>query len=383
MKRAPIVLQSCAWCGTGVEVPPDGDSRDAVFCPAHLVLAGRTPWYLGQKAIANAEWLHEMAASALLHWPWASLAALAGPLVPGRLTYFAAFPGNGKTTVVTQCIDAWLRAGKTITFMPLEADAGETITRVACYRAGVDADEALSMRLRMRADAGDRLAQQQIEDLTVCYRLMKEDTTLLNALRIEPSSMLTLKTFDKALRAAEAMESDVVIVDHVDNVEHDEREAGSEIQLSNKLQHLALEAAKGMGIPFVLATQLNSSRTSGDRLAHYRAPLVDWLYNKGKKEQLGATILGCYRPMNPDADEELVKSVRAGRAEPHSLLLQNRMAVALMKGRYAGSMKERSALLRYERGMISDIDGVDAFVDRSAQHGISTGLGASERGRRA
>jgi|GEM_PF-4783111 len=374
----------CGWCQGPVDVPQKGwahrDDGAGALCSKCHDVDGRHPWVIGQHAITKALALHHTPAEALTSWPWQALNDLAGPLVPGRLTYVAAFPGNGKTTFLTHCIAYWLEQGKTITYLPLESDASEVMARMACHRTGVSADDALSMRLRQRADAGDQSATAQLNDLEVCYRLLQEDTELLYALRIEPIQALTLASFQKAVRATEVMESDLLVVDHVDHVEHEEGEGSSEIQLSNRLQAAALSAAKRLNIPVVLASQLNSSRTGGDRLAHYRPPLMDWLYNKGKKDQMASVCLGLYRPMDPDADADLTKRVREGHADPGTVLLANRMGVCGMKLRFGGAQKEKTTLLEYAHGTIRDLAAPDIRALHASSTGIYTGRGASEFG---
>lgn len=329
---------------------------------------------MNQEALDYAEWLHEMDASSLLRWPWRTMNDFAGPLVPGRLTYIAAFPGNGKTSFAAHLLRHFLRVQKKkVTYLPLEADPGETFTRLACLDCGISADEALSKRLKDRAEMGDAAARIQHEELTVAYRLMREDRELLESLRIEPIDALTPKSFAKALKVAHLQESDVVIVDHVDHAENDHGDSGADITVSNQMQSMALRAAKGMSIPIILLTQLNSSRTGGDALAHYRRPLVDWLYNKGKKEQMAANIFGLSRVLDPSADSEAIQDVRAGRRDVSSIVLADVMEVSGMKMRYGGASRDKSIKLKYVRGHIMDMPDDDGRDVLASSHGIALG----------
>jgi KaiC/GvpD/RAD55 family RecA-like ATPase len=304
----------------------------------------------------------------------------AGPLVPGRLTYIAAFPGNGKTSFAAHLLQHFLRVQKKkVTYLPLEADPGETFTRLACLDCGISADEALSKRLKDRAEMGDTVAKAQHDELTVAYRLMREDRELLEALRIEPIDALTPKSFANALRVAQLQESDVVIVDHVDHAEHDAGESGADIAVSNQMQAMALRAAKALSIPIILLTQLNSSRTGGDALAHYRRPLVDWLYNKGKKEQMGANIFGLSRMLDPKADPDAVQEVRAGRRDVSTVVLPDVMEVSGMKMRYGGASRDKSITLKYLRGHIMDMPDDDRRDVFAAGHGIALGSPSNRR----
>ena len=372
---------SCHFCHHSVDLPQRGwVDGQAAYCVAHHALADRDPYVIGQEALDYAEWLHEMDTSALIRWPWKAMNDFAGPLVPGRLTYIAAFPGNGKTSFAAHLLQHFLRTQKKkVTYLPLEADPGETFTRLACLDCGISADDALSKRLKDRAEMGDPVAQAQHDELSVAYRLMREDRELLEGLRIEPIDALTPKSFANALRVAQLQESDVVIVDHIDHAEHDAGESGADIAVSNQMQAMALRAAKALSIPIILLTQLNSSRTGGDALAHYRRPLTDWLYNKGKKEQMAANIFGLSRVLDPKADPDAVQEVRAGRRDVSTVVLPDVMEVSGMKMRYGGASRDKSITLKYLRGHIMDMPDDDRREVFASGHGIALGSPSNRR----
>lgn len=377
---APIATLRCHFCGGPVDLPQKGwQAGQKAYCSAHHILDGTDPWVIGQEGIDYAEWLHNLPTDALIRWPWKAVNDLAGPLAPGRLTYVAAFPGGGKTSFLTHCLYWWLSEGKTVTYLPLESDPGEVFVRLACLEVGASADEALSFRLAERKDRGDMEAMRLHDDLTIAYRLFRDRRALLDALRILPIASLTVRAFTKAVAVAEAMESDLIVVDHVDHVEADLNEHTPEIQVSNALQSEALKAAKRLSIPVVLATQLNSSRTGNDRLAHYRPPATDWLYNKGKKEQMAANILGLSRALLPGISPDWLSEVRAGTRPITDVVAENRMAVTGMKLRYGGSAKERTVQLAYERGRITDLDPADQRETLASRHGVLLGSPSERR----
>lgn len=370
----------CQHCGGAVDLLQPGYKQGGpAYCSRHHVLAGLEPWRIGHEAIDYAEWLHELPVDELVRWPWQAVNDLAGPLAPGRLTYIAAFPGGGKTSFLTHCLYHWLGAGKTVTYLPLESDPGEVFVRLACLETGVSADEALSFRLAQRKAAGDAQAEAQHEALAEVYRLFRERRALLDSLRIMPVPTLTVAAFDKAVRVAEAMESDLIVVDHVDHVESERGQFTSEIQVSNDLQGAALSAAKRLSIPVVLATQLNSSRAGNDRLAHYRPPSTDWLYNKGKKEQMAAKILGLSRVLRTGVPSDWLTEVRQGTRPVQDVVMDNRMAVTGMKLRYGGALKERTVQLKYEHGRILDLDAGDQRDSQAARHGVLLGSPSDRR----
>lgn len=370
----------CKFCGGPVDLVQRGWTAGApAYCTQHHVLADNDPFMVGQAAIDFAEWLHDLPDEKLIRWPWRAVNELAGPLVPGRLTYIAAFPGGGKTTFLTHCLYHWLADGRRVLYLPLEADAGEAYARLACLELGISADEALSFRLRQRSDEGDERAAQQLVDLKATYEAMRFRHDLLERLHIVPIEALTLDEFRRALAVAQLRESDLVVVDHVDHVENDEGEHADGIAVSNALQSLALKASKGLQIPMVLATQLNSSRVGQDRLAHYRPPSTDWLYNKGKKEQMAANIIGLSRMLDLTKPADWLSEARAGTRSPQEVALPNTMGVTGMKLRYGGALKEKTVSLRYEHGRITDLDAPDARDHAARRHGLLLGSPSNRR----
>lgn len=370
---------SCAWCGVPVHTPHRGwEAGQAAYCPEHVVVAGRHPHSIGVGALTDAIDLQDCDTGEFLRWPWRDLHEMAGILVPRRVYYVAAFPGNGKTSFLSECFASWIHAGHHVTYLPLESDASETMTRVACSRIGVSADDALSLRLRERMEQGDPAATHQWQELQRTFAALRNDKDFLYQFRIDPTSVLSPKRFEQVIKACDAMQSAALIVDHVDHSEGDADDHSPEIRISNRIQQMSLDAARALSIPVILATQLNSSRTGGDRLAHYRPPLMDWLYNKGKKDQIGAVCLGLYRPIDPAKTEE-IKQVRAGMAEPRTITKSHRMGVAGMKLRFGGDKKEATVELKYERGRLSDLDPADEWADASAEHGIPTGSPSMRR----
>ena len=366
----------CVWCGNAVDNPqPDFNAKiDQPYCTAHHSLAHRDPRDIGTYALEDAETLLNMPASSLVRWPWRAVNELAGPIVPGRLTYVAGWPGGGKTTLISHLLRYWLDQGLRVSMLPLEADPLEVMARLACLELGINADLALSMKLRMSADAGDPFARKQLAELTEWMRAQRKNTGFLKQLRIEPLESLTPQSFAKSVHAAALMESDILVVDHVDEVEGEANDATPEIQLSNQIQSAALRLAKYYRIPVILATQLNSSRTGGDPLAFYRAPRSDFLYNKGKKEQKAATILGLYRPMDMTlVDKDTNRAVAAGSMSASSIAKANTMGIVGMKLRYGGSALGSTCELHYEHGKLADLAGHDALESSIDRHGIATG----------
>jgi len=362
----------CRYCLEPLQqLPKRWKVGDPLYCAAHEVLVDRDPVVIGYDALDFAEYLHDMGPDQMMHWPWPSMRKLAGPIVAGRVTYIAGFPGGGKTSVLALALRHWVRVEKKrVVYLPLEAHPGEVLTRFGCLELGIEPDDALSKRLAMRAHAGDEWARHQHNQLTEWFIQRRTDRELFEGLRIEPCEALTIPAFKKALDVARALEADLLVTDHVDHVEQD---GGSDITASNAIQTMSLNASKRHGIPMLLATQLNDSRTGGNRLAHYQPPTTQFLYNKGKKDQIGAQIFGLSRVLLPSATDDQIRDVQKGQRDIGTIAMNNVMRINGMKLRYGTEHAGREILLGYTRGLIHELDDTAIRDIQSVQHGVHTG----------
>jgi hypothetical protein len=372
MKR-PITTYPCHHCGGPVDLAQKGwQAPDPIYCSRHHDLVGYDPETIIVSALADAEFALDTDMDTVPRWPWQAVHELAGPLGPGTVTYLAAFPGNGKTSYLGHAIWHWLSKGLRVFHMPLEATPREFVVRLLCAELQLDADDALSLRLNERAQRGDPDAVRQRERLREAYQRVARDPGPIEHLVIEPAGMLSAAQFKRACKVAVKMGADVIVVDHVDHIGQTADDTRNEIAISRDVQHTAHQIARDAGVPFVLASQLNSSRTGGDPLAHYRPPRPDWLWNKGVKEQVATNILGLYRPMRADLTDDQRRNASRGILPASDVAARNQMGVASMKLRYGGAMKDSAAILQYERGAIRDLPPADRLAAQSDQHGIAT-----------
>lgn len=373
MTRRPATSYPCHHCGVPVDLPQPGwQAPDPIYCSRHHDLVGYDAETIIVSALADAEFALDTDMERVPRWPWQAVHALAGPIAPGTITYLGAFPGNGKTSYLGHAIWYWLRQGLRVFHMPLEATPREFVVRLLCADLGIDADDALSMRLIERAHLGDPHAMAQRERLRTAYQRVPGDPGPIEHLVIEPAGMLSAAQFTKACRVAVKFEADIIVVDHVDHIGQTADDSRNDIAISREVQHTAHRVARESGIPFILASQLNSSRTGGDPLAHYRPPRADWLWNKGVKEQVATNILGLYRPMRTDLTDDQRRNASRGLLPIAEVAAPNQMGVASMKLRYGGAMKDSAAILHYERGQIRDLPSADRMALEADQHGIAT-----------
>lgn len=371
----------CTECGRPVNHLPMGwEEGDALYCPEHAALAGRDPRFIIPDAIRAAERDMMQPASDLIEWCLPELTETFGYLLPGTVTYGCAFPKNGKTAFLSNNLHYWDQQGVRVWVMPTESRPKGLITRLAAFRVGVPAEEALSRRLRVRMEAGDPDAFRQFSALIAEFARMSGETRDDGAnIAIEPAPRLTRQVFKQSVRAAAAGGYTLVVVDHVDHVQSDDGE--SEYTTSAGVQHDALEFAEQYEIPILLMSQLNTSRVGRDLLYRYRRPNTDWLWMKGVKDQIATTMFGIYRPIDPAVDDKILQDAKDGKAEGWRVALPHTMGLADMLSRYGGARPDRTLLLDYRDGILTSKDHMDTFSTQADTHGIWTGA-PSERPRR-
>jgi len=372
----------CSVCAAPIRLLPQGwQDGDPLYCEAHQVLQGRDPRLVVPDAIKAAE-DDLLGMEPLIEWCLPCLTEMLGYLLRGTVTYGCAFPKNGKTAFLSNNLAFWDAHGVRVWVMPTESRPKGLITRLAAFRAGVSAEEAMSKRLRVRADHGDEDAKAQMVALMREFQAMQQsvETDGCN-IAIEPAPRLTRAIFKQSCHAAAAGGYDLVVVDHVDHIGGDASKGESGYSASEAVQYDALEFAETYDVAVLLMSQLNTSRVANDPLFRYKRPITDWVWMKGVKDQIAATMFGIYRPMQADLDDKLLHAVRTGEAESWKVAQPNTMGIASMLSRFNGSRPDRTLALGYQDGVVRDRDHADALADYASSHGIWTG-GPSERPRR-
>jgi KaiC/GvpD/RAD55 family RecA-like ATPase len=338
------------------------------------LLLGRDPRFIIPQAIADAEQDLMAPASDLIGWSLPSLTDAFGYLLRGTVTYVAGFPKGGKTGFLQNQLAHWDAECTRVWVMPTESRPKGLMARLACFRAGVSVDDAMSGRLRVRADAGDNDAKRDLQTLFDHFSAMSlEDKLDGSNIAIEPAPRLTRGVFNQSCWAAASAGYRLVVVDHVDHVKADEGSGESGYAASEAVQYDALEFAERYNIAVLLMTQLNTSRVTNDPLYRYKRPIPDWLWMKGVKDQIATSMMGVYRPMLPDIDDKLLQAAKSGQVESWKVAMPNTMGVVDMLSRYNGGTPDRAVLVNFIDGRMTDKTMADAWEYGGDTHGIHTG----------
>jgi KaiC/GvpD/RAD55 family RecA-like ATPase len=289
-----------------------------------------------------------------LHLPFAGVDSLVGGIAPGDVWFVAAFSGNGKTSLLMSLVLRLLLEGRTVFYMGLESRPHLLRTQLSCLRLGYDYGEVITGAAK-HWSSWDSIRAELVADLDR-QRALKDGYRFL----VDGQDAIQVASLAPALQDAAMNRADIVIIDHIDHLQLGD--GGSIYEQSRKVTHLLLHLAHQNQLRILVATQLNNEAAKGDRLALYQPPQPHHVYMGAHKRMIATGMLGLYRPLRPNATKEESAAVRAGKAEPRTVLEPNTMGVVLMKHRHYGHREGSRAFLRVERGRVEDLPARDQYA---------------------
>lgn len=303
--------------------------------------------------------LLDRTADDFLHVPWASLDDLIGGMPAGNIWFIGGFSGDGKTTFLTSAVDQWYESGKRIYYMGLESRPNILKTHWACKRLGFDAGEVLSGSALKWLDWPKRKSE-----LTAMIRSFDDGQTAAQV-HFSPVQFVDGKALREAYANAQEFGADLLVIDHIDNIDGD---GGSAFQVSRESCATIQREAQSRGVRSLVATQFNNDAVKGNRVGRYLAPQPNYIYMGGHKRQIADGMIGLYRPLQKDLEPSTLRDFQRGLLEPQDVCEPNTMAVSLMKHRLFGSREGRRVYLGLERGRVKDLP----HYDQPNGHGIRT-----------
>ena len=325
-----------------------GGARLAIFAPEEEAPVDPAP---AQFAKARREIYAEPGVS--VRFPYASLDAEVGRMVPGQLLFVMANTGQGKTTFLLDVMDRWAEAGVWIDYLGTEQEPNELITKWACLRTDVHPGVAIGKEWDDHAEgfAWQAKVDAEVERLAARFG---------DVVRFSDDKFINLRKIEQAAKDAEANGAHVLIVDHVDRIDVGDREP--EYVALKKLIRRLKELARDHKLVMVVASQMNREARKADRLGAYRAPQLHQMQGGGTKEQEADVVLGLWRPIrqaNEDETAEEYKKLLAAASKGHvpasDIIEANTMAVVLLKHRIHGERDGNRCKLHVKHGRITDI----------------------------
>jgi replicative DNA helicase len=302
--------------------------------------------------------LHESPA-VVVRFPYASVHAMAGRLTAGKLVFVMANTGQGKTTFFLDVLDHWAEAGVGIDYLGTEQQPDELITKWACRRADVPAGVAIGKEW-------DEYAQGETWRARVAAELDVIESTFGAQVLFSPDKFITLPKIEAAAQSAHRRGAHVLMVDHVDRIDVGDRE--TEYVALKRLIRRLKELARDCKLVLVVASQMNREARKSDRLGAYRPPQLHQMQGGGTKEQEADVVLGLWRPLRQQREDEtaaqfkaVMASAKAGHVPTSDVTEPNTMAVVLLKHRTHGERDGNRCKLSVHHGRIADIPERDRF----------------------
>lgn len=288
-----------------------------------------------------------------LHFPWRGVDAIVDGIGEGEVWFVGGFSGAGKTTALMNFSRELLDQRKRVYYLGTETKPKELRTKLACAREGIYAGDVLSGKAAREYTHWPAIRQRLVDDMERQAALGPENQFLVCPVQKVHAGALRGAFDDAAIQDA-----DVLIIDHIDHIEHGGgRNAFEDAKL---LAHLVLDLAQETMLRVIVATQFNNEGAKGDIFGLHRPPQPHHVYMGGKKRQIAWGMLGLFRPMRDDVTAEDMKRARVtGIVKP--LLEPGVLAVSCMKHRHHGAHEHEVCRLRFERGRLTDLPEKDRY----------------------
>lgn len=279
-------------------------------------------------------------------WPYNSLFEMMGRSAPGELCIVTAFSGGGKTLFTNNFVHDTLVQQEPVYYLGLETKPSLSLLHFACIKLGYYVGDVISGAAKLRPDWPDMERALRAE-IGAGYR---DSYPLI----INRERWLDLPRLTKAMQEAAFYGARWVVIDHMDHLATPEHT--SLYQASVQTTRRLVEMAQEYGLRVLALSQLNNEAVRGDVLARHMPPRPEMVYMGGHKRQVATTMLGIYRPLDPDVSPEDLKAARAGKLDVQKVIQPHVMAIALMKHRHYGNREGSIVKLGVEHGRLYDLN---------------------------
>lgn len=208
---------------------------------------------------------------------------ITGGLWPGLLTVVAGRPSMGKSCFVLNVAANVALSGKKVLYFTLEDVRKYTVRRLLSRFANIDLTD---LTLRKITDTQWPNLIQAANNLSGNKPLWIEDASALSS-----SAIHQIAAAHKMLHGL-----DLLIIDHLGEVS----ERGDQTERASKAAATCRDIAKALGIPVLLASQLNREV---EKRPNKRPQLAD-LKQSGRIEEVARSVWFLYRPGYYDGDEK-------------------------------------------------------------------------------
>jgi hypothetical protein len=252
----------------------------------------------------------------------------------------AADSGQGKTTWIMSAIDAWLFERRRIFGLPLEQGIDTTRIYLAALANALPVKSVLKNEWLSLPDGAKDLITQHLDWQT------SEGTEHLHLHR---EGLVKPKEIPALYRRAADFGAEVFFIDHIHRIRCRAFDEYEDLCAS------IVEQAKVWKIPAIVTAQNHRGVGPVDRLKAHLLPNVDRIQGGKVLEQEAAVVLGVYRPVRDDLDDETLSQIRRGLLPVKEYLKPFTVGVAGLKARIEGEIGW-TVELQWHQGRIIDPD---------------------------
>jgi hypothetical protein len=288
--------------------------------------------------------------SQFVRFPWTTVDAMMGGMLPGEVHYVGAFSGNGKTLFMLSLAREWAQRMIGVHYLGLETTRMALRTQLICYEAQINPAPVL------RGDAWRRADWPVLKNQLLWHS--RGWTEAAWPLYLSPAARIDLPALRKSFEHAVAMGARVLMVDHVDHL--GTGTGGNLYQESVAVNNALKDFAEAHNMLVIASTQLSNEAVRNSPLDRYLPPLEHYIKFGGHKREIATTMMGLYRPLKPSLTKDQLLGARNRTIEARTLVEDWMMGVSCMKHRKDGT-KDGTAkvVLGTDHYRISDISERD------------------------
>lgn len=326
-------------------------------------------WEEAVNQVRKAQELLTLPKEAFLRYPLPDLGDLVGGVRYNRIHYYVSASNNGKTMFVYSFITGAIALGQRCTVMTTETSPADFRLAMAALAIDIDVGDIATGEY-MHWPNAEEIKTKLHDELE---RWTDYESGAHAQLRVVAADgHLTPDKIRQGARDAANIESDWLIIDHVDYVEPTGKL--SDYQVSNAVNTAAWRAAMDLNLRVICTSQLNQDVFRKNPLGMCMPPQEAWVKFGGVKKENGWVMLGGYRPLRPFLDDEDRKkelgAFKAGERTIAEITLPC-LQIRVMKHRDYGKLVGGSVSLAVRNGRVGQITKDVA----GAIHGIRTSRG--------
>jgi KaiC/GvpD/RAD55 family RecA-like ATPase len=275
-------------------------------------------------------------------WRWTDLHRMMGEMLPGDFWVVGSLMGNGKTALLMSQMDAFVDAGVTTLYLPLELNPADLRRRWAAWKLRLDPVAVARNHWHLlpegAQDAHEAMIAEQAHDPHVRFPDDRRPTLARLAYWIQ--------------HGVQQLGARIVVIDHFHRLDFGPASTQYRVQITDTVRALK-DAAVRFGVVILASAQLNQSEINP--LDRYFPPQLRRLKESAGIGEEADAVLMLSRRLRGVVDRDTAALIRAGLKSERDVAEPNVMTATCRKHRLDDAVAgDRSILLHVEQGRVTD-----------------------------